>query len=100
MTSPSESNLLGQVHTAVIRLDAKVDNVQSEMRYMRDEHRDTATDHEARLRKIEGTPLVSVERFTALEARPYVSPGTVWKLVGALIAAGSLVATIVGLVVK
>jgi hypothetical protein len=95
MTSPNEGNLLNQVHTAVIRLDAKVDNVQSEMRYMRDEHRDTATDHEARLRKIESTPHVSVERFAALESRPYVSPATVWKFIGALTAIASVAVAII-----
>jgi hypothetical protein len=94
MTSPNgnegSGSLLGQVHTAVIRLDAKVDNVQTEMRYMRDEHRDGHTDHEARIRKIESS-YAPVDRLAKLEERPYVSPLTVWKLLGALTAIAGVV---------
>lgn len=89
MTSPDPS-LLGQVHTAVIRLDAKMDNVQQEMRHLRDEHKDGHTDHEARIRKIEST-YAPVDRLAALENRPYVSPATVWKVVTAILTLAGVV---------
>lgn len=80
MTSPSEGSLLGQVHTAVIRLDAKVDNVQRELGEMRDGR----ADHETRLR--------------LLETRPYVSPATVWKLLSAVLAAAGVVVAVINTV--
>lgn len=74
-------HLLGQVHVAVIRLDAKVDNIAGELRHVRDEHKDDHADHETRIR--------------TLEVRPYVAPATVWKVISAIMGVASLAATII-----
>lgn len=87
-------NLLGQVHVAVIRLDSKVDNVANELRHLRDEHKDDHADHEIRLRALEIRPHVPVADFQRLEQRPYVSPATVWKVIGAITAIASLAISI------
>ena len=93
------TDLLGQVHVAVIRLDAKVDNVNNELRHLRDEHQKNHADHETRIRDIEKSYVGQTE-FQALKERPYVSPATVWKLAGAVTALASLVVAIISVIIK
>lgn len=72
------ADLLGQVHVAVIRLDAKVDALKDQIK----EIRDLYNDHERRIRVMEAEPKISPERIKALEDRDYVASGTVWRVVG------------------
>lgn len=99
MTNPN-SDVLGQVHVAVIRLDAKFDNINTELRRISDESLRNHVDHESRLRVLEVRPFVTVDRFTALEQRPYVAPATVWKLVGTMIAFSSLMIAVVNIIFR
>lgn len=71
------ADLLGQVHVAVIRLDAKVDAIKDQIK----EIRDLYNDHEKRIRQLEAAQ-VSPSQIKALEDRDYVEAGTVWKVVG------------------
>lgn len=82
--------LLEQIHVATIRLDAKVDNLGIELRHLRDEHKDDHADHENRLRALELKPSISPKEFDELKQRPYVSPATVWRVVGVLLTVASL----------
>lgn len=88
----NRSELLGhgQVHVAVIRLDVKVDTLVREHERTRDELRSSLSDHEHRIRRLENDH-VSVERFTLLEIRPYISPSSARWLVGTIIAIAGLV---------
>lgn len=90
------SDLLGQVHVAVIRLDAKMDGITAELRDVRDRH----GDHESRLRLLEQRPTPSMEQVKRLEDRPYVSPATIWKVIGAVMTAAGIAIAIINLVVK
>jgi hypothetical protein len=72
------ADLLGQVHVAVIRLDAKVDAIKDQIK----EIRDLYNDHEKRIRQLEAEPKISLERLKAVEDRDYVAAATVWKVVG------------------
>lgn len=71
------ADLLGQVHVAVIRLDAKVDAIKDQIK----EIRDLYNDHEKRIRQLEAEQIAPA-RIKALEDRDYVEAGTVWKVVG------------------
>ena len=88
-------DLLTQVHIAVIRLDAKVDQ-------MREQHADQQTkhlDHEARLRLLEAAQIPPA-KIQQLEDRPYVSPATVWRVVGLLVSLASIGLTVLALTLK
>lgn len=74
------ADLLGQVHVAVIRLDAKVDAIKDQIK----EIRDLYNDHEKRIRQLEADH-ISPSRITALEDRDYVSAATVWRVVGLIL---------------
>lgn len=92
----AQQDLLGQVHVAVIRLDGKVDGINQELRRLSDDQLRNHTDHEGRLRVIESS-YVTTEKFHEVANRPYVSPATVWKIVGSFIAFASLVVAIIGI---
>ena len=101
MTQPNlDRDLLNQVHVAVIRLDGKFDSINQELRRISDESLRNHVDHESRIRFLEAKPAVSVERFLALETRPYVSPATVWKIVGTILTFASLAVAVVGLITR
>lgn len=98
MTAQNNSggpDLLTQVHIAVIRLDAKVDQVREQQKSQRDEH----LDHEARIRILESST-VSKDKIQALEDRPYVSPATVWRVVGLICTIATIALTVVGLTLR
>lgn len=99
MTQP-DTNLMGQIHVAVIRLDAKVDSINSELRRLSDEHLRDHADHEGRIRVLESRQYVSAERFQQVADRPYVAPATVWKVVGAFFAISSIIVAIVNILLK
>ena len=88
MTQPI-SDLLNQIHVAVIRLDVRFDLVSKKQ-----------DDHEIRIRTLETRPYVSPENFQKLEERSYVSPSTLWKVVGLLTSVAAIGLTIIGLIVK
>ena len=79
-------SLLGQVHIAVIRLDDKVDNLSSLVERMSKDFTAKHEDHEKRIRD--------------LEKQPYVSPATVWRVIGALTSLAAIGLTIIGFVIK
>jgi hypothetical protein len=83
-TPPPEydGGVLGQLHIAMIRLDAKVDGINTRIGEFTKAH----DDHETRLRLLEARPHVRPERLEALENRPSVSPATVWKALGFAVA--------------
>lgn len=83
------ADLLGQVHVAVIRLDAKVDAIKDQIK----EIRDLYNDHEKRIRQLEADQ-VSPARLKALEDRDYVESGTVWKVVGLVLSLATIGLTI------
>lgn len=84
---PSSTNeLLGQVHIAVIRLDDKLDGLVDQLARLQKTVDDRHNDHEARIR--------------VLEQRPYVSPGTVWKVIATLLSVVGVGLTIIGFVIK
>lgn len=87
------SDLLGQVHVAVIRLDSKVDGLKDQIR----EIKDFLNDHEHRIRQLEAREQVSPSRVQALEDRDYVAASTVWKVVGLILTVASIAVGIVGL---
>lgn len=81
------ADLLQQIQVAVIRVDGKMDNLNTRFGDFRDSVnaelkalRDVQKDQEERLRK--------------LQERDYVSPATVWKVVGALFSAAGILITI------
>lgn len=86
------SDLLGQVHVAVIRLDSKVDGLKDQIR----EIKDFLNDHEHRIRQLESKEHVTPERVKALEDRDYVAAGTVWKVVGLICTLATIGLTILG----
>lgn len=86
------SDLLGQVHVAVIRLDSKVDGLREQMK----EIKDLLNDHEHRIRQLEAAQ-VSPARLKALEDRDYVAASTVWKVVGLICTVVSVGLTIIGM---
>lgn len=92
----TQSELLGQVHVAVIRLDAKMDHITDELSHVRNRH----SDHEARLRHLEAQPRVTVEAFARLEDRPYVSPATVWKVIGSVGTFAGIAVAVIAIFVK
>jgi hypothetical protein len=92
----SGPDLLSQVHIAVIRLDAKVDQIKDSQR----EQREQFQDHEARLRILENRPAVPVERFFALENRETVSPATLKWVVGVVVSVCGVIAGIIGLILR
>jgi hypothetical protein len=87
------ADLLGQVHVAVIRLDSKVDGLKDQLRELKDIY----TDHERRIRVLEAEARVHPDRVKALEDRDYVSPATVWKVVGLICTMASIGLTIMGM---
>jgi hypothetical protein len=87
------ADLLGQVHVAVIRLDAKVDALKDQIR----EIRDLYNDHEKRIRLIEAEPKIAPERIKALEDRDYVAASTVWKVVGLVLSLATIGLTVLSM---
>ena len=75
-----------QGDVAVIRLDDKLDGLVEQLRDLQKKVDDRHNDHEARIRD--------------LEKRPYVSPATVWRVIGALTGVAALALTVIGLVMK
>lgn len=86
------SDLLGQVHVAVIRLDAKVDAIKDQIK----EIRDLYNDHEKRIRQLEADQ-VAPSRIKALEDRDYVEAGTVWKVVGLVMSLATIGLTVLSM---
>jgi len=87
------NDLLQQINIAVIRLDGKMDKLDQRFGDFRDAVNNKFKDIEA-IQKDQETRL----RF--LQDRPYVSPATVWKVVGTLISVMGLAATIYAMVKK
>lgn len=94
--SGPDPDLLSQVHIAVIRLDAKVDQLKDGQLEQNNKH----LDHETRIRLLETKPHVPVERFVALESRDTVSTATLKWVVGFLISITGIAVTIVGLAMR
>lgn len=86
------SDLLGQVHVAVIRLDSKVDALKELIK----EVKEAINDHEHRLRQLESAQ-VAPSRIQALEDRDYVAASTVWKVVGLICTLATIGLTIMGM---
>lgn len=96
MTQPN-SSLLDQINIAMIRLDAKVDNILNQLHNLYNSHQD----HETRLRVLEAEKATNKQLETLetkvqmLDSRPYVAPATVWKAIGAVSAIATLVIAII-----
>lgn len=90
-----QQDLLGQVHIAVIRLDAKMDSFTAMIRDLRD----TQLDHEQRIRILESLPRYQPERLQALESN-HVTPASVKWAVGTIITIASVVIGIIALTLK
>lgn len=84
-------DLLTQVHIAVIRLDAKVDQMREQYQDQQKKH----LDHEARLRLLE-VQHVSPDRVKALEDKPTVSPSTLQWVVGIIFTIAAVTVSIIG----
>lgn len=87
------SDLLNQIHIAVIRLDGKTDSLGIRMADFRDEIR-------ADVKRLSDTQRDQEVRLRALQDRDYVQPSTVWKVVGALLSVFGIITTIVIAVVN
>ena len=102
MTAPTpppefDGGVLSQLHIALIRLDAKVDGLNSRFGEFSRAH----DDHETRLRILETRQVPSMMQFQQLAEREYVEPATVWKVVGLLLTLlGIIVPTILTLVLR
>ena len=72
-----------------------------ELKQMRDDARSWQSDHEARLRLLEGRiPGSMEERMRLLEARRYVEPKTVWVATALLVTFGGLIVSIINLATR
>lgn len=80
------ADLMQQIHIAMIRLDTKMDNLADRVNAAQVSYDKGYRDHEERLR--------------TLESRDYVSPATVWKVIGLILTVVSVGIGIVGMVVK
>lgn len=80
------TDLMQQIHIAMIRLDTKMDNLTDRVNAAQRSFDISHKDHEERLR--------------LLETRPYVEPATVWKVIGVIIGMAGVALTIVGMVIK
>lgn len=80
------NDLMRQIHIAMIRLDTKMDGLAHQVNSAQAVYNDRYKDHE--------------ERIRMMETRDYVSPATVWKVIGVLLTTVGVAATIIGLVIN
>lgn len=78
--------MLQQLHIAMIRLDGKADNQNAALKDLKTVIEERFKDHEARIRLV--------------EARPYVAPATVWKVVGFLVTVLALAVSVIGVILR
>lgn len=93
----SGSNLMRQIYVAMIRLDSKVDGVNTRLNDLIIQFERRTNDHEDRIRKLENRQYVDPAVVQRLEDRPYVSPASVRWALGVVVAAASLVVAIISL---
>lgn len=85
-----ESKLDGFIQAQQIRDES----MRNDLKYIRETHVATSTDHEARIRALE-SKIVEPGRILALEQKRYVEPRTMITTITILIALGTLIIAIV-----
>lgn len=93
--------LKGKLDTLIQVNQLREQTQNLELKQMREDAARWQSDHETRLRLLEGRVPGSLEnRINDLEKRKYVEPRTVWVATGLLVTFGSLIVAIIGLATR